>query len=70
MYVRVDVPAKLLLTEPISSECLLISVALRKCKYLLTDSYNPNKNYISKRTEMLSKNLDLYSSQCENNIII
>ena len=70
MYVRVDVPAKLSLTEPISSECLLISVALRKCKYLLTDSYNPHKNYISKRTEMLSKNLDLYSSQCENNIII
>ena len=33
-------------------------------------SYNPQKNNISKNTEIWSKNLDLYSSQYENNIII
>ena len=37
---------------------------------IISCSYNPHKNNISKHTEILRKNLDLYSSQYESIIII
>ena len=52
------------------SECFLAELNLLKRKSLISCSYNPHKNNISKHIEILSKNLDLYSSQYESIIII
>ena len=51
-------------------ECFLVELNLRKRKWLISCSYNLNKNNISKHIEIQSKNLDLYSSQYKSNIII
>ena len=69
LYVRVDIPTKLLSIEPIRSECFFVELNLRKRKWLISCSYNPHKNKFSKHIEILSKNLDL-SSQYKSNIII
>ena len=69
-YVKEDVPAKLLSIAPIPSECFFAELILRKQKKLIFWCCNPHKKYISKHLEMLSKNLDFYSSQYKSNIII
>ena len=51
-------------------ECFFVELNLRKRKWLISCSYNLNKNNISKHIEIQSKNLDLYSSQYKSNIII
>ena len=43
---------------------------MRQRSWLISCSYSLHKDNISKHIEILSKNLDLYSSQYENNIII
>ena len=53
-----------------TSECFFVELNLCKRKRLISCSYNPHKNNISKHIEVLRKNLDLYSSQYESNIII
>ena len=70
LHVREDIPTKLLLIEPIPSKYFFVELNLRKRKWLIPCSYNPHKNNISRHIETLSKNLDLYSSQYGNNIII
>ena len=49
VYVRDDIPSKLLNISYVSSdaECLVIEINLRKSKCLLICSYNPHKNNIS-----------------------
>ena len=70
MYVREDIPTKLLSIGPIQSEYFFAELNLPKRKRLIPCSYIPHKNNISKHTEILSKNLVLYSSQYESNVII
>ena len=43
---------------------------LPKRNWLISCSYSPHKNNISKHIEILSKNLDLYFSHYENDIIL
>ena len=69
LYVRKGIPTNLLCIEPIPSECFFAELNLCKSKWLMSCSYNPHKINISKHIEILSKNLDLYSSQHESNII-
>ena len=49
VYVRDDIPSKLLNISYVSSdtECLVIEINLREAKCLLICSYNPHKNNIS-----------------------
>ena len=70
LYVREDIPKKLLSREPIPSECFFVELNLRKQKWLIPCFYNPHKNSIFKHIEILSKNLDLYSFPDDSNIII
>ena len=64
VYVRDDIPPKLLNTSYVSSdtECLAIEINLRKTKWLLICSYNPHKNNISNHLMNLSKIMDRNSS--------
>ena len=65
VYVRDDIPSKLLNISYVSSEteCLAIEKNLRKTKWLLTCSYNPHKNNISNHLMTLSKIIDRNSSR-------
>ena len=68
LYVTGNIPSKLLSIEPIHSKCFFVELNLRERKWLISCSYNPHKNNIFKHIKILSKNLDLYSSQYENNV--
>ena len=68
VYVRDDIPSKLLNISYVSSdtECLAIEINLRKTKWLLICSYNLHKNNISNHSMNLSKIIDRNSSRYEN----
>ena len=68
LFVREDIPTKLLSVENSPTEAFFIEINLRK-KTLFSCSYNPNRENIENRIESLSKNLALYSSRYEKLII-
>ena len=72
VYIREDIPSKLLNISYIASdiECLGIEVNLRKVKWLVICTYNPHKNYIWNHLENLSKVLNINLSQYERFLCI
>ena len=70
LYVRADIPSKLLSTELLPMEGFYVEINLQKKKWLLCCSYNPNKNTIKSHIEILHKGLALYSSKYENFIVL
>ena len=68
LYVRANIPSKLLLTELLPMEGFYVEIKLQKNEWLLCCSYNPNKNAIKSHIEILHKGLALYSSKYENAI--
>ena len=70
LYIREDIPAKLLLVENMPTECFFVEINLRKKKWLLCCSYNPHRNGIKHHLEVLGRDLDLYSSRYENIIVL
>ena len=65
-FIREDIPAKLIFTEVSPIEGFYVEINLRKQKWLICCSYNPNKHYISKHIEALSKSIHLFPSNYEN----
>ena len=49
---------------------LFIEINIRKKKWLLVGTYNPNKNLISNHLKEIGKNLDNYSSKYDNVILL
>ena len=72
LYVREDIPSKLLidLKKSDNQEGIFVEINLRKKKWVLCCSYNPHKSNASKHTDILGKHLDLYSSKYENYLIL
>ena len=70
LFVREDIHYKLLSIEKNSIEAFYVEINLRKIKWLLWCSYNPNQNSIHAHLENSDKNLALYSSSYENHIIM
>ena len=70
VFVREDIPSKLISKETLDIEGIFIELNFRKKKWLLSCSYNPNRNTITDHLEILRRNLDLYSAHYENLIII
>ena len=72
VYIREDIPSKLLNISYIASdiECLGIEVNLRKVRWLVICSYNPHKNNISNHLENLSKVSNRNLSQYERFLCI
>ena len=68
LFVREDIPSKLLLTENEPIEGFNIKINLRKKKWLICSSYNPHRTTIDSHMDSLSKNLALYSLTYENYI--
>ena len=46
LYVRENIPTKLLSIEPIPPECFFVELNLGKRKWLISCSYNPHKNHV------------------------
>ena len=65
LYIREDVPSKLLTIENIT-ETFLVEVNLHKKKWLISCSYNPSKALIVNYMTILSKNIDIYTTKYSN----
>ena len=70
VFVREDITAKFLSFEDKPIEAPFIELNFRKKTWLLSCSYNPNKNIISNHLRQLRNSLDLYSAKYENIILI
>ena len=70
-YIREEIPSKILTySSNCDIETLLVEINLRKRKWLLNGSYNPNKSQISHHLECLNSLLDEHSKKYENFVFI
>ena len=69
LYIREDIPSTLLNFD-MSIESFYIEINIRKKKWLLVGTYNPNKSLISNHLKEIGKNLDNYSSKYDNFILL
>ena len=70
LFVRKDIPCKVLSIENHPMEGFYVEINLRKTKWLLCCSYNPNRCKIDFHLENLNRSLALYSSHYESFIIM
>ena len=70
LYVREDIPSKVLGVETSPTEGFYVEINVRKKKWLLCCSYNLNKNNTQFHLENMTKCLALYSPNYENLIIL
>ena len=70
LFVREDIPCKLLSVENHPMEAFYAEINLQKTKWFLYCSYNPYRCKIDFHLENLNRSLALYSSHYENFIII
>ena len=69
LYVREDIPSTLLNTE-LLIEGFCIEINIRKKKWLLVCTYNPNKKLIANHLKEIGKNLDNYSSKYDSFVLL
>ena len=69
LYVRDDIPSDLLSTDS-SIEGMCVELNIRKKKWLIHCIYNPHKNFISSLLNEMGKNIDKYSSNYDNFILL
>ena len=69
LYIREDIPSTLLNSD-MSIESFFIEINIRKKKWLLVCTYNPNTNLILNHLKEIGKNLDNYYSQYDNFILL
>ena len=70
LFIRDDIPSKLLSIEKNSIETFYVEVNCEKIKWLLCYTYNPNKNNILAFLENVDRSLALFSSSYENYFMI
>ena len=59
-----------MLNTETSAEGLFVEINVRRKKWLIGFSYNPNKTFISAHLKEIGKNLDIYSSKYDNFILL
>ena len=69
LYVREDAPSTLLKTVS-EIKAFYVELNIRKKKWLLCCSYNPNKTFNTKNLAEIAKNQDLFSSKYNNFILL
>ena len=70
LFLRDDIPSKLLKIEEKPKESLYVELNLRNSKWLVNCSYNPHKNSIGNHLNRISESLDLLSSDYEKMILL
>ena len=67
LYIRDDIPSRLVSTESTQVEGFFLEINLRnKKKWLLCCSYNPKKDLIRQHLYALSKSIDVFTSKYDN----
>ena len=69
LHIREDILSTLLNFD-MSIESFYIVMNIRKKKWLLVGTYNPNENLISNHLKEIDKNVDNYSSKYDNFILL
>ena len=69
LYFKEDLTAKLLSINRTNENCF-VELNLKRTKWLISYSYNPNKSNIYSHLESLSRNLDLFSSKYNNYLVV
>ena len=70
LYIREDIPTKVLSFETPPIECFYVEINLHKKKWLLSCSYNPEKGNIKNHLQALSTSLDIYSSRYDHFLVL
>ena len=70
MYVRDDIPCKLIPMRNSTIEGFFIELKLRKKKWLLCCFYNPHRRFISNHLIDIGRNLDLLSTNYDNILLL
>ena len=70
MYVRENIPAKVLHSDFPAAESFYAEIILHKKRWLINCSYNTHENNICRHLEVVTKTLDLYYSKYENVIFL
>ena len=63
LYVRKDIPTKIVRHDFPSVERFFVEIILYKNKWLINCSNNPNKSNIKNHLEIISKALDAFSTK-------
>ena len=66
VYVREDIPSKLIPMQNSLIEGLFIELNLKSTKWLVSCSYNPHLSLISEHVSIIGKNLDFFSTDYDN----
>ena len=70
LFIRSDIPAKVISTDKNPFESFYVELNFRKIKWLLNCSCNPNNNDIESRLNCLSRSIVSLSSKYENIILL
>ena len=70
LFVRNDIPSKMICIEKLPTESFLIELNLRKKKWLINCSYNPNNGNIESHLDSVSQSLDIHLNRHENVILL
>ena len=70
LYVREDIPTKLLSHIFPGVESFFVEINLHKKKWLINCSYNPHKSNIINHLNIISRSLDIHSTKYENIILL
>ena len=72
LYVRQDIPSKLLSNNDQDSEIenIFVEINLRSKKWLICGTYNPKTSYIKNHLQLLSQSLNQYFSKYDNIIAL
>ena len=70
LYVREDIPTKILSHDFPSAESIFLEIILHQKKWLINCSYNPQKNNIKHHLETISRTLDTFSTKYENVLLL
>ena len=60
LFVRNDIPLKIISIEKLPTESFLVELNLRKKKWLINYFYNPNNGNIQSHLNSVSKSLDIH----------
>ena len=66
LYIREDIPSRLVSTESSQVEVFFVEINVRNKKKWLLCSYNPKKDLITKHLYALSKSIDVFTSKYDN----
>ena len=70
LYVREDIPTKLLSHDFPGVESFFVEINLHKKKWLINCSYNPHKSNIINHLNIISRSLDIHSTKYENIVLL